>query len=92
MNNPKVKRYEDLIFRLKKMLSMEKKSLRMVRTMCSKEIEIKNALEKILRQCVDDVKSEIAKKKSENKSIYCKSSLGLIDSFSFRCQGPKGAE
>ncbi len=77
MNNPKVKRYEDLIFRLKKMLSMEKKSLRMVRTMCSKEIEIKNALEKILRQCVDDVKSEIAKKKSENKSIYCKSTLGF---------------
>jgi hypothetical protein len=48
-NNPKIKRYEDLIYRLKKMLSMEKKSLRMVRTMCSKEIEIKNFLEKILR-------------------------------------------
>jgi hypothetical protein len=39
MNNPRVKRYEDLISRLKKMLSMEKKSLRMVRTMLSKEIE-----------------------------------------------------
>ena len=51
---------------------MEKKSLRMVRTMCSKEIEIKNQLEKILRQCVDDVKNEIGRKKSENKSIYCK--------------------
>lgn len=49
---------------------MEKKSLRMVRTMCSKEIEIKNNLEKVLRQCVEDVKAEIAKKRSENKSIY----------------------
>ena len=54
------------------MISMEKKSLRMVRTMISKEIEQKNFLEKVLRQCVDDVKNEIAKKRSENKSIYCK--------------------
>lgn len=72
-NNPKLQRYEDLISRLKKMLTLEKKSLRMVRTMCSKEIETKNSLEKILRACVDDVKSEIAKKRSENKSVYCKS-------------------
>lgn len=70
--NPRIKRYEDIISRLKRMLAMEKKSLRMVRTLCSKEIEIKNMLEKILRQCVDDVKSEIAKKRSENKSIYHK--------------------
>jgi hypothetical protein len=54
------------------MMEIEKKSLRMVRTMCSKEIETKNNLEKILRLCVDDVKNEIAKKRSENKSIYCK--------------------
>lgn len=52
------------------MLTMEKKSLRMVRTMGSNEIELKNYLEKILRQCVDDVKNEIAKKRSENKAIY----------------------
>jgi len=42
INNPRIKRYEDIIARLKKMLTMEKKSLRMVRTLCSKEIEIKN--------------------------------------------------
>ena len=70
-NNPRVKRYEDLIPRLKRMLLMEKKSLRVVRTMCSKEIEVKNNLEKLMRQCVDDVKAEIAKKKSENKAVYC---------------------
>lgn len=40
--NPRVKRYEDIIHRLKRMLGNEKKSLRMVRTLCSKEIEIKN--------------------------------------------------
>ena len=69
-DNPRVKRYEDLIGRLKKMLAMEKKSLRMVRTMLSKEIEIKNNLEKVLRQCADDVKTEISKKRSENKAMY----------------------
>ena len=42
----------------------------MVRTMCSKEIEQKNYLEKILRHCVDDVKQEITKKRAENKSVY----------------------
>jgi hypothetical protein len=35
--------------------------------MCAKEIDQKNQLEKILRQCVDDVKNEITKKKSESK-------------------------
>lgn len=55
---------------MKRMMTLEKKSLRMIRTMLSKEIETKNSLEKILRMCVDDVKSEIAKKRSENKSIY----------------------
>ena len=49
---------------------MEKKSLRMVRTMLSKEIENKNGLEKVLRQCADDVKNEITKKRSENKALY----------------------
>ena len=38
--------------------------------MCAKEIESKNELEKVMRSCVDDVKSEISKKRSENKSIY----------------------
>ena len=65
-------RFEDLISRLKRMLEVEKKNLRMVRTMCATEIETKNMLEKILRQCVDDVKSEIARKKNDNISGYCK--------------------
>ena len=67
------------------MLAVEKKSLRMVRTMCSKDIEIKNQLEKVLRQCVDDVKNEIAKKKSENKSIYCTLYILFVLYYVFRC-------
>lgn len=42
----------------------------MMKTMSAQEIEVKNQLEKILRQCVDDVKLEISKKRSENKSSY----------------------
>jgi len=57
--NPKLRRFENLIYRLKKIMEAEKKALRQVKTLCSKEIEQKNFLEKILRQCVDDVKNEI---------------------------------
>ena len=55
---------------------MEKKSLRMVRTMLSKEIELKNTLEKILRCCADDVKNEINRKRSENKTLYYTNARG----------------
>lgn len=57
--NPKLRRFENLIYRLKKILESEKKNLRCIKTLCAKEIDQKNQLEKILRQCVDDVKSEI---------------------------------
>ena len=62
-SNPRIKRYEEVIVRLKRLLAQEKRTLRRVRTVCSKEIEIKTGLEKLLRACVDDVKNEIAKKK-----------------------------
>ena len=47
--NPKLSRFENLIYRLKKILESEKKALRQVKTLCAKEIEQKNQLEKILR-------------------------------------------
>ena len=50
---------------MKRLLGQEKRTLRRVRTVCAKEIEIKGALEKILRACVDDVKNEIAKKRQQ---------------------------
>jgi len=68
--NPKLRRYQHAIYRLKKVLEGEKKSLRQIKTLSAKEIDKKNQLEKILRQCVDDVKNEIAKKKTETKSQY----------------------
>lgn len=74
--NPKLRKFEGLIYRLKKILEAEKKSLRQVKTLCSKEIEQKNFLEKILRQCVDDVKNEIQKKRTEGKVQYYQKSMG----------------
>lgn len=66
--NPKLRRYEDLTARLRKLLETEKRSLRYVKTLVANEIESRNTMEKMLRQCIDDVRSEIAKKKAEFKS------------------------
>ena len=68
--NQKLQRCEVLITKFKKRLEEERRLLRMMKTMSATEIKTKNYLEKILRQCVDDVKGEIAKKRSENKSNY----------------------
>ena len=68
--NQKLQRCEVLITRFKKKLEEERRLLRMMKTMSAAEIETKNLLEKVLRQCVEDVKAEIAKKRSENKSNY----------------------
>ena len=40
--NPKMRRYETLIAKLKRMLENEKKSLRQVKTLCAREIDNKN--------------------------------------------------
>jgi len=68
--NPKLRRYEQLIDRLKKIIEAEKRSLRHIKTLSAKEIDSKNQLEKVLRLCVDDVKNEIQKKKTESKAGY----------------------
>lgn len=59
--NPKLRRYEQVINKLKKLISSESKKLREIRTVYAREIESKTQLEQLLRQCVDDVKAEIAK-------------------------------
>jgi len=37
--NPKLRRFENLIYRLKKLLESEKKGLRHIKTLCAKEID-----------------------------------------------------
>lgn len=69
-NKQKVSRCEGLINRFKRKLEEERRLLRTMKTMLANEIETKNSLDKILRQCVEDVKDEILRKRSENKSGY----------------------
>lgn len=52
------------------MIANETKKLREIKTVYAKEIESKTQLEQLLRQWVDDVKAEIAKKRSESKVLY----------------------
>jgi hypothetical protein len=48
--NPKLRRYEQVIKKLKKMIGSEGKKLREIKTVYSKEIESKTQLEQLLRQ------------------------------------------
>jgi hypothetical protein len=52
------------------MIMLEKKNCFNVRTLYSKEMEGKKELEKIMRSCIEDVRDEITKKKSETQNIY----------------------
>lgn len=70
LKSQKVIRYETLINRFKKKLESETRLLRTMKTLQAQEIKTKNTLEKFLRQCVQDVKNEIYRKRTENKSNY----------------------
>ena len=61
-------KYESVVTKLKRMLEIEKKNLMEARTTYSKELESKTELENLLRQCVEDVKSEITRRRVEQKS------------------------
>lgn len=60
--------------------------------MYAKEIESKTGLEQLLRLCVDDVKAEISKKRSENKVMYCKCLLPNPRWQQARQQSPRTAD
>ena len=49
MKNPKLRGYETMIMKLKKMLESEKVTLRQVKSMLAGQIESRNFLEKLLR-------------------------------------------
>ena len=57
--------FEQLIDQLRKMLDLEKKNNFQVRTMLSRELDTKKALEKIMRSSIDDVRDEIDRKRNE---------------------------
>ena len=80
VGNPKLRRYEQVIKKIKKMIEAERRKLRDIKTVYSKEIEVKTQLEQLLRQWVDDVKLEISKKRSENKVMYYTNKRGATQS------------
>jgi hypothetical protein len=56
-------RTREVIKRLKKLLEVERRNLRQVRASYAAQLKERTELEVFLRQCVDDVKSDIARRK-----------------------------
>merc|ERR1712166_1653663 len=62
-------RYQDIIKRLKRLLEIERRNLRQVRTAHVAELEHRTELEAFLRQCIDDVKVEIGRRRNEMNTV-----------------------
>jgi len=58
-------RYQDIIKRLKRLLEIERRNLRTVRTAHVTELANRTELEAFLRQCIEDVKKEISRRRAE---------------------------
>jgi len=65
--NNSTERYEAIIARLKKLLEIERKNLRAARTAYTKEVESKTSLERTLRNCIEDIRTEITKKRGQRR-------------------------
>lgn len=62
-------RYQEIIKRLKRLLEIERRNLRQVRTAHVAELEQRTELEAFLRQCIDDVKVEIGRRRTEMNTV-----------------------
>lgn len=60
-------RYDSIVYKLKQLIEIERSNLRAAKTVYTAEMEYKTEIEKILRNCVEDIKQEILKKKSQSK-------------------------
>ncbi len=58
-------RYRDVIMRLKKLLDTERVHLQQARANLASELHSRTELEIFLRQCVEDVRHDIARKRTE---------------------------
>ena len=70
VDSAKVHKYELLIAQVKKIIDIEKKNSFTIRSMYFKEMEKRKELETVLKNCIEDVREEIQKKKNENVNIY----------------------
>lgn len=55
-------RYKEVNIRLRRLLAEERKSLQQVRANYAQELKVRTELEMLLRQCVEDVRQEIARR------------------------------
>merc|ERR1712166_1532577 len=62
-------RYQDIIKRLKRLLEIERRNLRTVRTAHVSELANRTELEAFLRQCIEDVKVEINRRRAEMNTV-----------------------
>ena len=71
--------YQSVISKLKRMIELDQKNTRAARTAYARELEAKKELELMLRQCVDDVKVHINKKRSEQRMNSSEKSVEDIE-------------
>lgn len=71
--------YQSVINKLKRMIELEQKNTRAARTAYARELEGKKELENMLRMCVDDVKSHITKKRSEQRMHNSEKSIDDLE-------------
>eukprot|EP00658_Telonema_sp_P-2_P026772 TRINITY_DN20838_c0_g2_i1.p1 TRINITY_DN20838_c0_g2~~TRINITY_DN20838_c0_g2_i1.p1 ORF type:complete len:484 (-),score=169.91 TRINITY_DN20838_c0_g2_i1:287-1645(-) len=69
-------RYQDIIKRLKRLLEIERKNLRQVRTAHVQELAQRTELEAFLRQCIEDVKTEINRRRADMTAVLASDSEG----------------
>jgi DNA repair exonuclease SbcCD ATPase subunit len=58
-------RYKEIIKRLKRLLEVERRNLKQVRTQYTTDLQSRTELELFLKQCVEDVRTDIAKQQDE---------------------------
>jgi len=62
-------RYREVIKRLKKLLDVERQSIKDLRAQHAAELEGKSELELFLRQCIEDTKKEIAMRRNRERGL-----------------------
>jgi hypothetical protein len=62
-------RYKEVNIRIRKILAEERKSLQQVRQNYAQELKTRTEMEMLLRQCVDDVRKEIARRHMESSQF-----------------------
>lgn len=72
-------RYKEMNYRLKRLLDEERKSLAQVRQNYANELKIRTEMEMLLRNCVEDVRKEIARRYAEEGQFAAATAISNND-------------